>query len=145
MSDSRSHVNRTQLHDRAPDVSPLPKLINGYCPLIGVLLLFNLFGKISLEKFGHRWIQVGCDKSVLPSRDSVIRTAVGLHDNILPAQCTTRLSFSLHDNEASYAEQMAAPQPHRAICDGEADGAQIVVELRHQGENLVGDLGRKDL
>jgi hypothetical protein len=42
-------------------------------------------------------------------RDSGVRTAVSLHDDVLPAQRTAVLPLSLHDNEASYAEQMAAP------------------------------------
>jgi hypothetical protein len=77
-----------------------------------------------------------------PSQDSIMLTTVCLHDDILAAQRAVLLPFALHDNEASYAEQMPALEPHRAVGDGEADWTQIVVELRHHGKDFARDLSR---
>lgn len=64
----------------------------------------------------------------------------GLHDHVRPAKRAEPLPPPRHLYKTPAAEHVLAIQSQRPVGDGEADRAQIVVELRDHRDELARDL-----
>lgn len=93
--------------------------------LVGSNLFSHFFRKIFSEELGMGRVEVVLTRP---------------HDHIAAAQGAKPLAFSLHLDQAAATEDVVTVQPDRPVRNGEAYRAEIVVELRDDGDDFGGHL-----